>query len=85
MSIRDCHEPQCAIREGAIELVITSRPKDLGDFEVRRVLPASARQRVGPFIFFDHMGPATFAPGPLFAQLGQSLGSLSASMRHLAL
>jgi len=36
---------------------------DLGDFEVRRVLPARERQRVGPFIFFDHMGPADFAAG----------------------
>ncbi|MDX1606169.1 MAG: pirin family protein [Candidatus Competibacterales bacterium] len=47
-----------------IEMVIESRPRDLGGFEVRRVLPAGRRrQRVGPFIFFDHMGPADFAPG----------------------
>ncbi|MFK7886296.1 MAG: pirin family protein [Gammaproteobacteria bacterium] len=42
---------------------LSSRPKDLGGFTVRRVLPASERQKVGPFIFFDHMGPAEFAPG----------------------
>jgi redox-sensitive bicupin YhaK (pirin superfamily) len=63
MSIRPCSEPECEGHEGSIELVIGSRAKDLGEFEVRRVLPASERQRVGPFIFFDHMGPATFAPG----------------------
>jgi redox-sensitive bicupin YhaK (pirin superfamily) len=47
----------------AIERVITSRPRDLGGFSVRRVLPAVGRQTVGPFIFWDQMGPATFAPG----------------------
>jgi len=37
--------------------------KDLGGFQVSRVLPGHPRQMVGPFIFFDHMGPATFPPG----------------------
>lgn len=37
--------------------------KDLGGFEVRRLLPAPSHKMVGPFIFFDHMGPARFAPG----------------------
>lgn len=37
--------------------------RDLGGFEVRRVLPGHPHQMVGPFIFFDHMGPAVFAPG----------------------
>ena len=46
-----------------IEAVILPRVRDLGGFEVRRVLPASERQMVGPFIFFDQMGPALFAPG----------------------
>jgi redox-sensitive bicupin YhaK (pirin superfamily) len=46
-----------------IERVIESRPRDLGGFEVRRMLPAPGRQMVGPFIFFDHLGPAEFAPG----------------------
>jgi len=46
-----------------IERVIEPRPRDLGGFEVRRLLPAGGRQMVGPFIFFDHMGPAEFAPG----------------------
>jgi redox-sensitive bicupin YhaK (pirin superfamily) len=47
-----------------IELAISSRRKDLGGgFQVGRVLPYAARRMVGPFIFFDHMGPADFAPG----------------------
>ncbi|MEW6017793.1 MAG: pirin family protein [Pseudomonadota bacterium] len=46
-----------------IELVIQQRRKDLGGFEVGRVLPYAPRRMVGPFIFFDHMGPAQFDPG----------------------
>ncbi len=46
-----------------IELVIPARKKDLGGFEVGRVLPFPQRQMVGPFIFLDHMGPADFAAG----------------------
>ncbi|MDB5441170.1 MAG: pirin-related protein, partial [Caulobacteraceae bacterium] len=46
-----------------IELVIDRRAKDLGGFEVGRVLPFHARRMVGPFVFFDHMGPADFAAG----------------------
>ena len=48
---------------GSIQQIIESQPKDLGEFTVRRTLPAPERQRVGPFIFFDHMGPADFPPG----------------------
>jgi len=43
--------------------VIGSRQRDLGGFVVRRVLPAGGRQMVGPFIFFDHLGPTQFTPG----------------------
>ena len=43
--------------------VIDARTRDLGGFTVGRVLPATARKLIGPFIFFDHMGPAAFAPG----------------------
>src|SRR5689334_25338994 len=46
-----------------LETVIAPRPRDLGGFEVRRLLPAVARRSVGPFIFWDQMGPATFPPG----------------------
>src|SRR5215475_2116958 len=48
----------------AIEQVIVPRARDLGGFEVRRALPAARRQMVGPFIFFDQMGPAEFLIGP---------------------
>lgn len=43
--------------------VIDARARDLGGFTVGRVLPATARKLIGPFIFFDHMGPAAFPPG----------------------
>jgi len=43
--------------------ILTPRTHDLGGFDVRRVLPAFPQKMVGPFIFFDHMGPARFAPG----------------------
>lgn len=46
-----------------ISLQIQPKTRDLGEFSVRRALPDRRRQRVGPFIFFDHMGPATFPPG----------------------
>lgn len=46
-----------------IELVIAQRRKDLGGFEVGRVLPFPQRRMVGPFVFFDHMGPVDFQPG----------------------
>jgi hypothetical protein len=47
----------------AIETVIVPRARDLGGFEVRRALPSAKRQMVGPFIFFDEMGPAEFLTG----------------------
>jgi redox-sensitive bicupin YhaK (pirin superfamily) len=43
--------------------VIAARQRDLGGFVVRRVLPSEERQMVGPFIFFDHLGPTQFAAG----------------------
>jgi redox-sensitive bicupin YhaK (pirin superfamily) len=46
-----------------IETVIVPRARDLGGFEVRRALPSAQRQMVGPFIFFDQMGPAEFLTG----------------------
>jgi redox-sensitive bicupin YhaK (pirin superfamily) len=47
----------------SVERVLEPRARDLGDFAVRRALPAPGLQTVGPFIFFDHMGPAEFGPG----------------------
>ena len=46
-----------------VDLLIQPKPRDLGGFSVRRLLPHAGRRTVGPFIFFDHMGPAKFAPG----------------------
>ena len=47
-----------------IDLILDSRRHDLGGgFEVERALPAAARRMVGPFVFFDHFGPAAFQPG----------------------
>ncbi len=48
---------------GAIDTIIKPSERDLGEFTVRRVLPARARRMVGPFVFFDHMGPTEFPPG----------------------
>jgi redox-sensitive bicupin YhaK (pirin superfamily) len=47
----------------AVETVIVPRARDLGGFEVRRALPSAQRQMVGPFIFFDQMGPALMTAG----------------------
>jgi redox-sensitive bicupin YhaK (pirin superfamily) len=46
-----------------LELVIDQRRRDLGGFEVGRVLPHHGRRMVGPFIFFDHLGPETMPAG----------------------
>lgn len=46
----------------AIRWRLTSHTKDIGGFTVRRLLPAAQCRSVGPFIFFDHMGPAVFGP-----------------------
>lgn len=43
--------------------VVDARQRDLGGFAVRRVLPAEGRQMVGPFIFFDHLGPTQLEAG----------------------
>lgn len=47
----------------AVDLEILPRAHDIGGFEVRRALPASQRQMVGPFIFFDQIGPGEFLTG----------------------
>lgn len=56
-------EPGDSFGCAAIEQLIIPNAKDLGNFEVRRALPSRKRKLVGPFIFFDRMGPATFTPG----------------------
>lgn len=57
------YDPASHEADGIVELIIEPNPRDLGGFEVRRVLPSPRRRLVGPFIFVDEMGPATFAPG----------------------
>jgi redox-sensitive bicupin YhaK (pirin superfamily) len=46
-----------------LETVVSPRTHDLGGFEVRRLLPSPARRSVGPFVFWDQMGPAAFDAG----------------------
>ena len=62
MSWSPCPDPAPGDRKNAeaIELLIVPRAVDLGEMVVRRALPSVKRQMVGPFIFFDQMGPAEF-------------------------
>src|SRR3978361_1598483 len=46
-----------------IEAVIIPRAHDVGGFQVHRALPAKEKQMIGPFIFFDQMGPGEFLTG----------------------
>ena len=65
MSWQSAEEPESKTPPAckALESVIVPRPRDLGGFEVRRVLPSLERRSVGPFVFFDQMGPVELAPG----------------------
>jgi len=63
VSFFNCEEASCAEGGRQVALRIEPREKDLGEFSVRRVLPASRQRMIGPFVFFDHMGPAEFPPG----------------------
>lgn len=47
----------------AIKTRLEPREKDLGGFSVRRLLPTRELQSIGPFVFFDHLGPAEFSAG----------------------
>lgn len=47
----------------SIKHIVTAKEKDLGGFFVRRALPSVKQHMVGPWIFFDHMGPARFSAG----------------------
>jgi redox-sensitive bicupin YhaK (pirin superfamily) len=49
--------------DDADTIILKPRVRDLGGFQVRRLLPGHPIQMVGPFIFFDHIGPSTFAAG----------------------
>jgi len=63
LSTQPGYEPSCAPRRNSLQLVVTPKVRDLGGFSVRRVLPAKSLAKVGPFVFFDEMGPAVFPPG----------------------
>ena len=65
MSWHATDDPRCerAAWPDPIDTLIVPRARDLGGFEVRRALPASERQMVGPFIFLDQMGPTEFITG----------------------
>ena len=58
-------EQNCDVLEssGVVTLIVEAKEKELGGFTVRRVLPSVQRKMVGPWIFFDHMGPAHFPAG----------------------
>ena len=65
MSRPDMPDParEGATERAAVEMIIVPRTTDLGDMKVRRALPSVQRQMVGPFIFFDEMGPGEFLQG----------------------
>jgi redox-sensitive bicupin YhaK (pirin superfamily) len=65
MSWQRAEDAECTTPETCptVETAIVPRSRDLGGFDVRRVLPSSRRRMIGPFIFFDQMGPATLKAG----------------------
>lgn len=63
MSLPPTGDPARPASPDSVELVLLPRAHDVGGFEVRRALPARERQMVGPFIFFDQMGPGEFLAG----------------------
>lgn len=64
MSVLPDEEPVCLNPDApTVALDLEARPRNLGDgFTVRRLLPSLSRMMVGPFIFFDHMGPVRLPP-----------------------
>ncbi len=65
MSIQPATDPACTACDSTADIaaLIDGKPRDIGGFSVRRLLPSAACRRVGPFVFFDHMGPATLDAG----------------------
>lgn len=66
MSIETLQCPPPVLEAGAcsaVELTVTPKEHDLGGFSVRLSLPTAERRMVGPWIFYDYMGPADFPPG----------------------
>jgi len=65
MSVGPSQEPVCEGCETTpeVELIVDGRPRKIGEFEVRRVLPVAKRRMLGPYVFLDHMGPVDLGPG----------------------
>lgn len=65
MSWQPAKDPILGKADGCepVEIVIEPRVRDLGNFQVRRVLPSMKRRMVGPFVFLDQMGPTVLRPG----------------------
>lgn len=65
MSWVNATEPDCQVQNCPqhVETIIIPRSGDIGNFEVRRALPSRERRMVGPFIFWDQMGPGEFLVG----------------------
>lgn len=62
-TLSDHAAPHREEESASIELVVDAHARDLGGFMVRRALPAMVRRLVGPFVFFDHMGPVQLPAG----------------------
>ena len=63
MSWHECSEAECrftAAEIDPIQTIVVPRTSDIGGFEVRRALPSRQQRMVGPFVFFDQMGPGEF-------------------------
>jgi redox-sensitive bicupin YhaK (pirin superfamily) len=56
-SCKQSQKPHCS----AITLLLEPVERELGGFSVRRFLPSEKLSHVGPFVFFDHLGPAVFS------------------------
>ncbi len=59
-TLHECTEHAC---QGALIRLIETKETDLGDLQVRRALPTRTCRMIGPWVFFDEMGPALFQPG----------------------
>src|SRR3546814_13910867 len=65
MSWQPANEAACSVPDDCptVETVIVPKSRDIGGFAVRRALPSSRRRMIGPFVFFDQMGPGSLPKG----------------------
>jgi redox-sensitive bicupin YhaK (pirin superfamily) len=56
-------DPSAAVASGPIQQIVPAAAREIDGFTVGRALPANGRRMVGPFAFFDHIGPAALPPG----------------------